>query len=190
MRLRLRDTLDVGVEAERLALLWVVDFPLLEQDAETAAWTYMHHPFTRPHDEDLVHLESDPGRVRAWAYDLVLNGSEIGGGSLRIHRVDVQERMFRALGFTADEARRRFGFFLDALAYGTPPHGGIAWGLDRLVMMLAGARSLREVIAFPKNQRGFDPLTEAPAAAEPGQLEELGLTVLRSGAEGAEGGAA
>jgi len=172
-------------DGQALVFLWVVDFPLLERDAalslpkgeERGGYTYMHHPFTRPHDQDLAKLDSDPGAVRAWAYDLVLNGHEIGGGSLRIHRYDVQLKMFEALGFSEAEAKERFGFFLEALSYGAPPHGGIAWGLDRLVMLLAGASSLREVIAFPKNQRGACPLTGAPRALTSAQLAELHLKV-------------
>jgi len=174
VRLRLAHELGLIPKGE-LAFLWVVDFPLLEHDEETGGYTYMHHPFTRPRDEDLPLLGSDPGKVRAWAYDLVLNGFEIGGGSLRIHKLETQLTMFRALGFSDDEARARFGFFLDALAYGAPPHGGVAWGLDRLIMLLAGAKSLREVIAFPKNQRGADPLTGAPGPLTQAQLAELSL---------------
>ena len=135
---------------------WVVDFPLLGWDEEAKRYVAEHHPFTRPNDEDLPLFDSDPGEIRAQAYDLVLNGYEVGGGSMRIYRRDVQEKMFKALGFTPEEAREKFGFLLDAFEYGTPPHGGIAFGLDRLVMLLAGRTNLRETIAFPKTASATD----------------------------------
>ncbi|PZA06915.1 MULTISPECIES: aspartate--tRNA ligase [unclassified Meiothermus] len=157
--------------------LWVVDFPLLEWDEEGGRWTYMHHPFTSPNLDDLPLLESDPGKVRAYAYDLVFNGLEVGGGSIRIHRRDLQERMFALLGISPAEAQEKFGFLLEALSYGAPPHGGIAWGLDRFIATLAGEESIREVIAFPKNKEGRETLTGAPSRVSAAQLTELGIAL-------------
>jgi aspartyl-tRNA synthetase len=155
--------------------LWVTDFPMFEWDSEEQRWAAAHHPFTSLHDSDWDRLESDPAAVRALAYDVVLNGTELGSGSIRIHRQDMQTRIFRALGMSDEEARQRFGFFLEALTYGTPPHGGIALGLDRIVMILAGAESLREVIPFPKTARAVDLMTNAPTEVSAAQLKELGI---------------
>jgi aspartyl-tRNA synthetase len=159
--------------------LWVTNFPMFEWDEGDKRWNAAHHPFTSPHDEDMDKLESDPAMVRALAYDVVLNGTELGSGSIRIHRQDVQSRIFHALGMTDEEARARFGFFLEALEYGTPPHGGIALGLDRIVMILAGADSLREVIPFPKTAAAKDLMMEAPTPVAEGQLRELGIGVVK-----------
>ncbi len=159
--------------------LWVTDFPMYEWNEEHSRWDAAHHPFTSPHEEDITsgRLVSDKGRVRALAYDVVLNGTELGSGSIRIHRKDVQQEIFRSLGMTNEEAQSRFGFFLDALEYGTPPHGGIALGLDRIVMILAGATSLREVIAFPKTAKAIDLMVEAPAPVSETQTRELSLRI-------------
>ena len=160
-------------------LLWVVDFPMFEYHEEDGRWYAMHHPFTSPIDEDINKLEGDNlGEVRAKAYDLVFNGNELGGGSIRIHRSDVQARMFKALGLNEEEAREKFGFFLDALSFGTPPHGGIALGLDRIVMLFAKAKSLRDVIAFPKVASGSDLMTDSPSTVTPEQLAELKIKSL------------
>ena len=163
------------LDPEAFEFLWVTDFPLLEYHQEDGRWYSMHHPFTSPLDADVDRIESDPGAVRAKAYDLVLNGSEVGGGSIRIHDAALQARIFKRLGIDDDEARLRFGFFLDALEYGTPPHGGIALGLDRLVAILAGESSIREVIAFPKTANALDLMAGAPSPVDVKQLRELHL---------------
>jgi aspartyl-tRNA synthetase len=159
---------------------WVVDFPMFEWDAEERRWGYVHHPFTSPHEDDLERLESDPGAVRAKAYDLVLNGSEIGGGSIRIHDSTLQRRVFSLLQISDEDARTRFGFFLEALEYGTPPHGGIALGLDRIIAILAAESSIREVIAFPKTAAAVDLMSDAPSPVDPRQLRELHIQTTRT----------
>jgi len=177
--LRLKVGRELGlIDESAFKFAWVVDFPLLGWDEEAKRFVAEHHPFTRPNDEDLHYFETDPGRIRAQAYDLVLNGYEVGGGSQRIYKRDVQELMFRALGLTPEEAREKFGFFLDAFEYGTPPHGGIAFGFDRLVMLLAGRTNLRETIAFPKTANATDLLTDAPGRVELSQLEQLHIRTV------------
>jgi aspartyl-tRNA synthetase len=169
-----------GDPAKDFRFLWVTDFPMFEYDEEGSRWAAAHHPFTSPHEQDMGKLESDPGAVRALAYDVVLNGTELGSGSIRIHRQDIQRKIFHALGMTEEEAHQRFGFFLEALEYGTPPHGGIALGLDRIVMILAGAESLREVIPFPKTARAVDLMVDAPTPVSEAQLKELGIAVRKA----------
>ncbi|HWG40900.1 MAG TPA: aspartate--tRNA ligase [Candidatus Acidoferrales bacterium] len=168
-----------GDVARDFKFLWVTDFPMFEYDDKEHRWNAAHHPFTSPHEQDMDKLQSDPGSVRALAYDVVLNGTELGSGSIRIHRQDIQKQIFTALGMTDDEARSRFGFFLDALEYGTPPHGGIALGLDRIVMILAGEDSLREVIPFPKTAKAIDMMVDAPTPVNEMQLRDLSIALRK-----------
>ena len=177
LRLNLAKELELYDPSE-FAFLWVVDFPQFEWSDEQNRYLAMHHPFTMPYEEDLPMLLTDPGKVRAKAYDIVLNGCELGGGSVRIHQDDVQEKMFEALGFTVEEAHDRFGFLLDAFSYGVPPHAGLAFGLDRMIMLMTGADSIRDVIAFPKVKDASDLMTEAPTPVDDKQLEELSLKVV------------
>ncbi len=166
-------------KSNEFAPLWIIDFPLFEYDEEAGRYFAMHHPFTSPKEEDIPLLDTDPGKVRANAYDMVLNGNEIGGGSIRIHDKATQELMFKHLGFSKEEAQEQFGFLMDAFQYGAPPHGGLAFGLDRLVAILGGQETIRDFIAFPKNNSGRDVMIDAPALITPEQLEELHITVVQ-----------
>ena len=177
LRLELARQMEL-LDKNEYKFLWVTEFPLLEWSEEQNRFTAMHHPFTMPMEEDLQYIDSDPGRVRAKAYDIVLNGNEIGGGSVRIFDQDIQSKMFKVLGFTEEQAQEQFGFLLTAFKYGVPPHAGLAYGLDRLVMLMAKQDSIRDVIAFPKVKDASDLMTEAPGHVDAKQLEELGIAVV------------
>ena len=176
LRLELAAQMDL-LDKNEYKFLWVTEFPLLEWNDEQNRFTAMHHPFTMPMEEDLQYIDSDPGRVRAKAYDIVLNGNEIGGGSVRIFNPEIQSKMFEVLGFTPEQAQEQFGFLLTAFKYGVPPHAGLAYGLDRLVMLMAKEDSIRDVIAFPKVKDASDLMTEAPTRVAQEQLDELGLAI-------------
>ena len=176
LRVELAKQLEL-LDKNEFRFVWITEFPLLEWSEEQNRYVAMHHPFTMPMDEDIPLLDTDPGAVRAKAYDIVLNGSEIGGGSVRIHQNDIQEKMFEMLGFTKEQAHSQFGFLLEAFRYGVPPHAGLAYGLDRLVMEMAKIDNIRDVIAFPKVKDASCLMTEAPSPVDPAQLEELGLKI-------------
>jgi aspartyl-tRNA synthetase len=169
------------------AFCWVVDFPLFKFNTEEKRWESEHHPFTAPLPEDMEKLETAPDKIRSSSYDLVLNGMELGSGSIRIHRQELQEKIFRVIGLKEDQIRSRFGFLLEAFQFGAPPHGGVAFGLDRLLTILSGESSIREVITFPKNSNAFCPLTSAPSDVEDKQLKELGLTIIKERSLGPQG---
>ena len=176
--LRLKMGADLNLkDKDEFKALWILDFPLLEWDGESSRYHAMHHPFTSPKPEDTGQLESNPGKVKANAYDLVINGVEIGGGSIRIHDKKLQQKMFDALGFTKEEAEKQFGFLMDAFEYGAPPHGGIAFGFDRLCALFGGSDSIRDYIAFPKNNSGRDTMIDSPSTISQEQLDELGISM-------------
>jgi aspartyl-tRNA synthetase len=177
LRLELAKKLELLKDNKEYNFVWITEFPLLSYNEEEGRYTAEHHPFTMPMDEDIEYLDSDPGKVRAKAYDIVLNGEELGGGSIRIHDTKLQEKMFNVLGFTKERAWERFGFLLEAFKYGPPPHGGLAFGFDRIVMFLSGTENIKDVIAFPKNQNAYDPMTEAPNVVDESQLKELGINI-------------
>ena len=178
LRLELARQMEL-LDKNEYKFIWITEFPLLEWSEEQNRYTAMHHPFTMPMEEDLQYIDTDPGRVRAKAYDIVLNGNEIGGGSVRIFNPDIQSKMFEGLGFTPEQAKEQFGFLLNAFKYGVPPHAGLAYGLDRLVMLMAKEDSIRDVIAFPKVKDASDLMTEAPTPVDQKQLDELGLQIVR-----------
>ena len=178
LRLEIARQLEL-LDKKEYKFLWITEFPLLEWNEEAGRYTAMHHPFTMPMEEDLHLIDTEPGKVRAKAYDIVLNGTEIGGGSVRIFDQEIQSKMFEVLGFTKEQAQEQFGFLLNAFKYGVPPHAGLAYGLDRLVMLMAKEDSIRDVIAFPKVKDASDLMTEAPSVVDIKQLEELGLEVAK-----------
>ena len=179
LRLEIARQLDL-LKKDDFKFLWVTEFPLLEYSEEEDRYVAMHHPFTMPMEEDLPLIDTDPGKVRAKAYDIVLNGTEMGGGSVRIHQADIQEKMFEVLGFTKEKAQEQFGFLLDAFKYGVPPHAGLAYGMDRMVMLMVGADSIRDVIAFPKVKDASCLMMEAPSQVDPKQLQDLSIGVVES----------